>query len=57
MKEQAQYLGSLADQQLYDSIQCIEKLHMKLMMEYNYELQRAQSLGIFKQYKKQHPKD
>lgn len=43
----------MSDQNLYDSIQSIEKLNMKLMMEYNSELNRAQSLGIFKKYRNQ----
>lgn len=51
VKEVANNLSNMADQTLYDSIQSIEKLHMKLMMEYNVELQRAQALGVFKKYK------
>lgn len=35
------------DPTLFESIQNIEKLYMKLMIEYSYELQRAQGLGIF----------
>ena len=35
------------DSTLFESIQNIEKLYMKLMIEYSYELQRSQALGIF----------
>jgi len=50
--ELAQSISSMPDQHLYDSIQAIEKLYMELMIEYNAEMQRARSLGIFKKAKK-----
>ena len=37
----------MGKQNLFDTIQNIEKLYMKLMIEYNFELQRAQNLGLF----------
>lgn len=36
--ELSQSVNSMNDQTLFDSIQNIEKLYMKLMIEYNYEL-------------------
>merc|ERR1711976_637745 len=43
----SQNISFMNDSTLFESIQNIEKLYMKLMIEYSYELQRAQSLGIF----------
>ena len=40
-------ISYMNDSTLFESIQNIEKLYMKLMIEYSYELQRSQALGIF----------
>ena len=40
-------ISGMNKQNLFDTIQNIEKLYMKLMIEYNFELQRAQNLGLF----------
>ena len=44
--QMAQGISKMDSETLLDSIQNIEKLYMKLMIEYNYELQRASNLGV-----------
>ena len=44
--QMAQGISKMESETLLDSIQNIEKLYMKLMIEYNYELQRASNLGV-----------
>jgi hypothetical protein len=41
-------ISSQSDAQQYDLVQRAEKLYMRLMIEYNQELHRAHSLGLFK---------
>lgn len=48
VQELAQNISVMGNQNLFDTIQNIEKLYMKLMIEYNHELQRSHSLGLFK---------
>lgn len=45
----ARTFASVSDSQQYDLVQRTEKLYMRLMIEYNQELHRAHSLGLFKQ--------
>ena len=54
INELATSITGMNDQTLFDSIQNIEKLYMKLMIEYSYELQRAQQLGIFTKQNEEH---
>ncbi|KAL4506733.1 hypothetical protein ABPG72_001154 [Tetrahymena utriculariae] len=44
-----QQLKSLPEQNIYECIQTIEKLHIKLLVEYNIEVARGKQLGIIKQ--------
>lgn len=43
-------LKSLPEQNIYDCIQTIEKLHIKLLVEYNIEVSRGKAIGIIKQW-------
>jgi len=47
IQDLSQNVSYMNDSTLFESIQNIEKLYMKLMIEYSYELQRSQALGIF----------
>ena len=48
----AQIISTMNDNSLFDSIQNIEKLYIKLMIEYHNEMQRAQMLGLLSKGKK-----
>ena len=50
--ETAQTFAQLPDQKLYESVASIENLFLKVMIEYNHEIQRSQLLGILKKPKK-----
>ena len=39
-------LKALPENQVYDCLQNIEKLHLKLMLEFNTELKRGKRIGI-----------
>jgi hypothetical protein len=46
--ETASQLGKLPESKLYDLIQQIEKLNLKLMIDFSTELRRAKDLGVLK---------
>ena len=48
IREFSQAVASMSDQNLFECVQNVEKLYMKLMMEHNNEIQRSHSLGLFK---------
>lgn len=48
IEELSETLSKMPDNKLYETVQDLEKLNIKLMIEYNMEIKRGKQIGIIK---------